>query len=305
MGLDLIPQIGKGAAKMESFVALIEYFKGFAQSHTILELMNEILEKTAYIESLEAESKEEAQSRIENIDEFLSKIAVFEERCKEENEPATLSRFLEDVALVADIDKLEENQDYVILMTLHSAKGLEFPYVYLVGMEDGLFPGFLTISSEDPDDLEEERRLCYVGITRAQKDLTLSYAKKRMLRGKTQYNKMSCFLKEIPMDLMDTGARFEQEKEVEAPQNAYLQAKQAFKQKAFSTGFSKQQFTVTKETSLSYGVGDRVSHVKFGLGTVLEIVEGGRDFEVQVAFDAAGKKKMFASFAKLKKVENQ
>lgn len=300
-GLDLIPNIGRSAAKLDSFVALIEYFKTRAQEDSISDLMKEIIEKTGYVENLEAEDKEDAQARIENIDELLSKIAAFEESCLDQDEKPTLSGFLEEVALVADIDSLDENQDYVVLMTLHSAKGLEFPHVYLAGMEDGLFPSYMTITSDDIEELEEERRLCYVGITRAEKELTVSSARRRMIRGETQYNKMSRFLKEIPKDLLETGADFEEAYEMPA-QNAYQQAKQLFKTKAFAPTKVGKQFTVTKEKSLDYTVGDRVRHMKFGEGLVKDITEGGRDFEVTVDFDTAGTKKMFASFAKLRKI---
>ena len=156
------------------------------------------------MESLEAEDKVEAESRIENIDELVNKAAAYEEDCQDRGEEASLSGFLEEVALVADIDSLDEDQDYVVLMTLHSAKGLEFPHVYLAGMEDGLFPSYMTITSDDNEDLEEERRLCYVGITRAEEKLTLTCARRRMVRGETQFNKMSRFIKEIPMELIDT-----------------------------------------------------------------------------------------------------
>ena len=300
-GLDLIPNIGRSAAKLDSFVALIEYFKGVAGKESLSDLMKEIIEKTGYVEDLEADDKEDAQARIENIEELISKIAAYEETCADQDEKPTLSGFLEEVALVADIDSLDEEQDYVILMTLHSAKGLEFPHVYLAGMEDGLFPSYMTITSDDNEDLEEERRLCYVGITRAEKYLTVSCARRRMIRGETQYNKMSRFLKEIPAELMETGTTFAEETEMPT-QNAYFQAKQVFKQKAFSTGKTAKQFTVTKEKGLDYTIGDRVKHMKFGEGLVTDITEGGRDYEVTVQFDAAGVKKMFASFARLQKV---
>ena len=300
-GLDLIPNIGRSAAKLDSFVALIEYFKGVAGKESLSDLMKEIIEKTGYVEDMEADDKEDAQARIENIEELISKIAAYEETCADQDEKPTLSGFLEEVALVADIDSLDEEQDYVILMTLHSAKGLEFPHVYLAGMEDGLFPSYMTITSDDNEDLEEERRLCYVGITRAEKDLTVSCARRRMIRGETQYNKISRFLKEIPAELMEAGTAFAEETEMPT-QNAYFQAKQVFKQKAFSTGKTAKQFTVTKEKGLNYTIGDRVKHMKFGEGLVTDITEGGRDYEVTVQFDAAGVKKMFASFARLQKV---
>ena len=300
--VDLIPNIGRGASKLESFVALIEHFKTDAQEMSISGLMKEIIEETGYVESLEAEDSEEAEARIENIDELMSKIVAYEEACEEMNEPPTLSGFLEEVALVADIDSLDENSDYVVLMTLHSAKGLEFPHVYLAGLEDGIFPSYMTITADDPEEVEEERRLCYVGITRAEKALTLTCARRRMIRGETQYNKMSRFLKEIPMELLSTGAVFEKEKEEPAKQAAYMQARQAFRTKAFTAPKPARQFGTPAGDGPGYGVGDRVRHMKFGEGTVTAIVEGGRDYEVTVDFDGPGTKKMFATFARLQKV---
>ena len=303
-GLDLIPGAARGAAKLEGFVALIEYFKGIAENLSLSDLLQEVIDKTGYIESLEAEGKEEAETRIENIDELRSKVAVYEESCLDRDEKPTLSGFLEEVALVADIDSLDEEQDYVVLMTLHSAKGLEFPHVYLAGMEDGLFPSYMTVTSDDIEDMEEERRLCYVGITRAEQKLTLTSAMRRMVRGETQYNKVSRFMHEIPTELLENGRRssnmFEEKREIPR-QNAYTQAKQAFQTKAFAAAAPKQ-FAVSKEKGLDYGVGDRVRHMKFGEGTVTQITEGGRDFEVTVEFDTAGVKKMFAGFARLVKL---
>ncbi len=310
--VDLIPDIGRGAAKLESFAALIEHFKADAEDMCPSDLLREIIEETGYIESLEAEDSEEAAGRVENIDELISKLSAYEETCEEHDEPATLSGFLEEVALVADIDSLDESTDYVVLMTLHSAKGLEFPHVYLAGMEDGLFPSYMSITADDPDEVEEERRLCYVGITRAQENLTLTCAKRRMVRGETQYNRMSRFLMEIPMELVTTGEIFKREAEREeekrmrlegAGQTAYRQAKETFKAQAFSAAKPVRQFGKASGGSLSYGVGDRVRHIKFGEGTVKSIVEGGRDYEVAVDFDKAGIKKMFAGFAKLERIE--
>lgn len=307
--VDLIPNIGRGASKLESFVALIEHFKADAKDVSPSDLMREIIEETGYIESLEAEGTEEAEARVENIDELLSKIASYEELCEEQDMPATLSGFLEEVALVADIDSLDESSDYVVLMTLHSAKGLEFPHVYLAGMEDGLFPSYMSITADDPDEVEEERRLCYVGITRAKENLTLTCARRRMVRGETQYNRMSRFLREIPMELVSTGEIFKKAAEREeravlesAGQAAYRQAKEAFRAQAFSAAKPIRQFGKASGKKPGYDVGDRVRHIKFGDGTVKSIVEGGKDFEVAVDFDKAGIKKMFAGFAKLEKI---
>ena len=321
LGADLIPNIGRGGSKLESFVALIEHFKTDAKDLALSDLMREIIEETGYAESLGDEDPEVAKGRLENIDELLNKIADYEEQCEERNEPVTLSGFLEEVALVAEIDNLEEESDYVVLMTLHSAKGLEFPRVYLAGMEDGLFPSYMTITADDPEEVEEERRLCYVGITRAMEHLTLTCARRRMVHGEIQFNKMSRFLKEIPDELLSTGETFKKiaakEKQEESKkQPAYQQAKSAFKSKAYggvgafggtkslvAAGISKG-FGNAGTQGLDYGVGDRVRHGKFGEGTVKDIVKGGRDYEVTVDFDTAGTKRMFATFAKLKKVSS-
>ena len=297
---DMIPGIGRSASKLTSFVALIEHFKESAKTMLPSELMKEILDYTGYIEDLEADSKEEAEDRIANIDELLNKIAAYEESC--EDERPTLSGFLEEVALVADIDNLDESNDYVVLMTLHSAKGLEFPEVYLVGMEDGLFPSYMTITADDPTEIEEERRLCYVGITRAMENLTMTCAKRRMVRGETQYNKMSRFLKEVPVYLFNTKGNVNKEETAYPKQNAYIQAKNTFKTKAFATPKPVQNFGIQKGDGPGYDVGDRVRHMKFGDGLVLSMVSGGRDYEVTVDFDSVGVKKMFAGFAKLQKI---
>ncbi len=171
---------------------------------------------------------------------------------------------------MADIDSLDESTDYVVLMTLHSAKGLEFPHVYLAGMEDGMFPSYMTITADDPAELEEERRLCYVGITRAEKDLTLTCARKRMVHGETQYNKMSRFLKEIPLELLDNRPlqrKRRQRKEPVRVKTSYHAGKRSIcKTKAFTAPKPVQQFGDRRE-KLPYGVGDRVRHIKFGEGT--------------------------------------
>lgn len=297
---DLIDNIGRSLSKIESFVALIEHFKEQSEKMSLSQLMEEIIEMTGYIESLEAESEIEAETRIENIEELKSKIIAYEESC--EDEKPTLSGFLEEVALVADVDTLDENSDYVVLMTLHSAKGLEFPNVYLAGMEDGLFPSYMTITADDPMEIEEERRLCYVGITRARKYLTMTCARRRMIHGETQYNKLSRFLKEIPLELLDTGNIVEKNTMDVPKQTAYAQARQTFKTKAFSTAKPIKQFGTASGEGPGYDVGDRVKHMKFGEGLVTAMTAGGRDYEVTVQFDTVGVKKMFATFAKLQKI---
>ena len=298
---DMIPGIGRTATKLEFFVALIEHFKETAKTSAISDLLREILDYTGYMDSLKEEGELEYEARKENIDELFSKIAIYEEAC--ELEPPTLSGFLEEVALVADIDSLDENSDYVVLMTLHSAKGLEFPEVYLTGMEDGIFPSYMTITSDDPTEVEEERRLCYVGITRAEENLTMTCAKRRMVRGETQYNKISRFMKEVPVYLLAGTRSVEKERREEPKEPSYLQARQVFKTQAFASMKPTKSFGVKSGDKLSYDVGDRVRHMKFGEGLVTGIVEGGRDYEVTVQFDQVGVKKMFASFAKLVKCE--
>ena len=303
-----IPGMGRAAAKIMPFVGFVQGLRAQADYMSVETLLEQIIEDTGYVHELELEETEEARARIENIDELLSKAASFDE----ETENGGLSSFLEEVALIADIDSLDENSDYVVLMTMHGAKGLEFPNVYLAGMEDGLFPSYMTITADDPTEIEEERRLCYVGITRAKERLTLTSARMRMVRGETQYNRVSRFVKEIPEDLLRGVIPKETIKEMPS-QQAYQTAQRAFGSKPYGTGGGYQTKTSyapaksfasakTADTSLDYQVGDRVRHMKFGEGVVRQIVAGGRDYEVTVDFDTAGTKKMFASFAKLKKL---
>ena len=293
---DDIPRLGKAGDKIREFVNMIDVFRAQSEYITLAELLQNVLDETGYIKELEAESTEEAQGRIENIDELMNKIIAYEE----ETEEPTLSGFLENVALVADIDSLNEAEDYVMLMTLHSAKGLEFPYVYMCGMEDGLFPSYMTIVNDDPEEIEEERRLCYVGITRAKKGLTMTCARSRMVRGSTQYNIVSRFIREITPSLFDKGRMPEKEKTESRIQRPSAGSQNRAMKVTTSYG---KAFVVEKSDALDYTVGDMVRHIKFGVGTVVNIVDGGRDFEVTVDFEKSGIKKMFASFAKLKPVD--
>ena len=297
-----VPAIGRSLNKIEGFVTFIQSLKSKAEAYSVTEILEEVIDLTGYVDELKAEDTEESKARIENIDELISKTVSYEDAMKAEGREATLSGFLEEIALIADIDTVDPDQDYVLLMTLHSAKGLEFPYVYLAGMEDGMFPSSMCIYSDDPTDMEEERRLCYVGITRAMKELTLTSARQRLVRGETQYNKVSRFVREIPRELVELGTTIQEHKpsiqETSSPKNSYMQMRQTFRAKPFEA----QNFKVTKAASLDYGVGDTVRHIKFGVGIVRDIVEGGRDYEVTVDFDKVGVKKMFAGFAKLKKI---
>ena len=256
--------------------------------------------KEAVRKELEAEGTEEARARIENIDELINKAASYEEDAQE----PSLEGFLSEVALVADIDSMDDDAGRVILMTLHSAKGLEFPQVYLTGMEDGLFPSYMSVDSEDPDALEEERRLCYVGITRAMQDLTLTHAKRRMTHGETHYNRPSRFLNELPEELLKKEKREEPKEQEPKPrvQTSFMQAKSIFQTKAYDSVFDLKKGMPAKAGSLDYAVGDTVRHIKFGVGIVEKIEDGGRDYEVTVNFEKCGVKKMFAAFAKLKKL---
>ncbi|MCI9384354.1 MAG: UvrD-helicase domain-containing protein, partial [Lachnospiraceae bacterium] len=292
-----IPNLGRSGGKIKPFTTLIAAMQSKLGTMSLVELAKELLEETGYVKELEAEGTEEAKGRIENIDELLSKIAAYEESVDE----PTLSGFLEEVALVADIDSLEESSNYVILMTLHSAKGLEFPYVYMAGMEEGIFPSYMSISADNPEEeLEEERRLCYVGITRAKRELMLTAARQRMIRGQTMYNAVSRFIREIPQEYLENRnkKRSSEKPSNTAKQPAWVQPKESFRAKPYET----QSLTVKKASGLDYTVGDRVRHIKFGDGTVLEITEGKKDYEVKVEFDTAGIKRLFASFAKLKKL---
>lgn len=289
---DIIPSLGRAAAsKIRSFTDLIKEL-GEESGGEVAPLIRDVFEKTGYADALRAEKTDEAESRLENLEELFAKGSNYDENAEEPG----LAGFMEEVSLVASIDSLDESDDYVVLMTLHSAKGLEFNNVYMAGMEDGLFPGYMTIMSNDAEEMEEERRLCYVGITRAKKRLTLTYARRRMIRGEMQYGSVSRFIKEIPEDLWRKGSQTPYEMGLVRKKQS-----QAVYAKAVNTNYlSSQGFgTKTVKKLPAYKEGDRVRHRKFGDGTVSLIKEGNKDYEVTVDFDNYGVKKMFASFAKL------
>ena len=295
---DEIPEVARALAKLHKFADMIEEFREYASEHEISELLEHILDVTQYRAELEAEGTDESISRLEDIEELFSDIAYYEE----EEENPNLRDFLAEkdmYTLNAGIDNLEDENNKVLLMTLHNAKGLEFNNVFLGGMEEGVFPGFGAMMSGDESEIEEERRLCYVGITRAKERLFLSAAKRRMLRGQTQYNRRSRFIDEIPGQYLDTEQRVSEQRVVKTTERP---AKYQYGAKA-GKPYNLSDFKVKPVGELDYQVGDRVKHIKFGVGTVLEITKGGRDFEVAVEFDRVGRKKMFASFAKLKKVK--
>ena len=295
---DEIPEVARALAKLHKFADMIEEFREYASEHEISELLEHILDVTQYRAELEAEGTDESISRLEDIEELFNDIAYYEE----EEENPNLRDFLAEkdmYTLNAGIDNLEDENNKVLLMTLHNAKGLEFNNVFLGGMEEGVFPGFGAMMSGDESEIEEERRLCYVGITRAKERLFLSAAKRRMLRGQTQYNRRSRFIDEIPGQYLDTEQRVSEQRVVK---NTERSAKYQYGAKA-GKPYNLSDFKVKPVGELDYQVGDRVKHIKFGVGTVQEITKGGRDFEVAVEFDRVGRKKMFASFAKLKKVK--
>lgn len=308
-----VPGLNRMVTKVEGFTNLIMDLRGLLASGAFLsELYDQILERTGYWDELVAEHTEEAEARLENLTELKNKIVKYEE----EAESPSLSELLEEIALVADVDSLQVSEDKVLLMTLHSAKGLEFPCVFLGGMEDRLFPSGMALNSEDPDAVEEERRLCYVGITRAKEQLYLSAARQRMVHGATNYNPVSRFIKEIPDDVLNMNGEgiYAIRKQTESLKQAYdsLSGRSAsVSAKPYSYQKPTGHMTVptfgkefkVERTEVDYVVGDTVRHIKFGTGLVTELVSGGKDYEVTVDFEKAGIKRMFASFAKLKKIE--
>ena len=363
-----VPGIGAGKKKLDTFTNMIRVFRAKAQEMTVDELIRLVLDETGYLAELEASDDPDADDRIENIEELITKAKAFSESFKYEQENGAdgfegengasvaggslnekvdiildnassgnmLSAFLSEVALVSDIDRIDSDDNHVLLMTLHGAKGLEFPHVYMAGMEDGLFPSYMTIAGDDPDELEEERRLCYVGITRAMEELTLTYAKTRMSRGEMQFNAISRFIREIPVLLLDNTVPSSGSRRRDDDYNddygfsgygrsgSFSGSNSGWGSGGFASGAAgnsgglhktiaskpfvatadsmKKGKDLTKADSLEYTVGDRVKHIKFGAGTVLSIVDGGRDYEVTVEFDRGGVKKMFAAFAKLQKL---
>lgn len=302
-----VPGLQRAVSKVEGFVTQIEILKSKSQYIGVGKLIEEIIETVGYSDYIDAESEsdEQATERRQNIDELISKAVQYEETVDE----PSLSGFLEEVALVADIDNLDENNDMVSLMTIHSAKGLEFPIVYLAGMEDGLFPSYMSISTGDESDIEEERRLCYVGITRAKETLIMSAARMRTVRGETQMNRTSRFVREIPKELLAESAQMlkknSEYSSITGKDHMELPVRKRG-QVAFNSyqreAISNTVFDKKTDSAPDYVVGDRVRHIKFGEGTVADMINGGRDYEVTVDFDTAGRKKMFAGFAKLVKI---
>lgn len=313
--IDYIPDCARAASKINSFVEMIEHLRGRLRDeyYTLEDLINEIIDRTGYVRLLEAEDTVEAQSRIENIDSLCSKIIQYEEDCEE---AATLDGLLEEIALVADIDTVSDDAEQVLLMTLHSAKGLEFPYVYIAGMEENIFPGAMAVFGDDPTEIEEERRLCYVGITRAMEKLTLTSANCRMRNGEINFNRPSRFINEIPRYLIKQtyGAVIKEEKKPSIPEKpafsgtGYSPARASIYSKNKKNPFADNPYIQkgfgnggTSQVP-EYQEGDTVSHTKFGTGTVTSLTQLDNDYEVIVDFEAFGQRKLRSSFARLERI---
>lgn len=314
---DYIDGCSRAASRIHDFVSFIDLLKSRQDEpdFSLRGLMDEILECTGYVKDLEAEDTVEANARLENIDSLINKIIQYETDASSDpaGEPATLGGLLENIALVADIDTVDSDTEQVLLMTLHSAKGLEFPKVYICGMEENIFPGSVAVYDPSDDEMEEERRLCYVGITRAQKQLTLTCARQRMRNGEPNFNFPSRFISEIPRYLI-------QQTEGEKPRRSsstydrvaglddiFSLAKKYNKHS--KNPFADNPYIKKGASSLStptgrpeYGEGDTVYHIKFGTGTVLSLTKLSTDYEVVVEFKDFGQRKLRSSFAKLSKI---
>ncbi len=293
--------------KLDSFTDFIAVLRAKAENTGVSGVLKEILEGTGYVRDLRAEETEEAEARIENLDELISKAAQYEDSAEE----PSISGFLEEVALIADIDETDGDEDRVLLMTLHSAKGLEFPYVYMAGMDEGLFPSQMSLDAEDSaGEIEEERRLAYVGMTRAKKKLTLLSARTRMVRGDVVSCTLSRFVREISREAVDLGGEsiprkpapsFGKDFGKEFGRGAAL--RKAVNSSCASYGASAPSAGKSLvKSEPDYRAGDSVRHVKFGVGKVLSVEDGGRDYLVTADFPGWGVKKMYAGFAKLVRV---
>lgn len=304
---DSYPQLSRAAAKLKSFVELIDGFIDAEQSgdYSLAELYNLVLEHTEYKEYLKRE-KDNPDVRIENIEELSSNIIKFEE---DYGDDATLSAFLEEISLQTDIDNYDADADTCVMMTLHSAKGLEFPVVFIAGMEDGIFPSISTIMN--PDELNEERRLAYVGITRAKEKLYLTKTNSRMLFGSTTYNKTSRFVNEIPENLIEfTGGKrmfaTSQSANYSSDSGSASNRTQVGGSRQGSGSYSSNIFKgYTKpavKSGITYSVGDTVLHKVFGKGMIMKTQKMGNDVMLEIAFDKAGTKTLMANFCKMEKI---
>ncbi len=301
-----VEAIGARGKKFEEFYELIEALKDEKNVLEIPQVIETVAKKSGYYDMLDIEGTEEAQTRKENIEEFISKAAEYARL----NEEATFEGFLEEVALVADIDDYKESENAVVLMTLHSAKGLEFPYVFISGLEEGMFPSYRSIASGSEKDIQEERRLCYVGITRARQELFLTHARSRTINGQTQYSPPSRFINEFPPDALEQQSRPRPQFTPASPRtlggekNAYKMAGGIGLNRAYGVSTAVDSFIPSpKDFELNFKEGDSVRAPKYGIGVVKAIKGAGADYEVEVAFKDKGTKKFMARLSKLIKVD--
>jgi len=288
---DAFSELTKSASKLLEFVKFIEDIRDTADFKSPSEILEKLYYNSGYSAMLTVENTVENQTRIENIQEFIVSAHEYEKSAEE----PTLSEFLESTALIADVDNYDEEQECVVLMTLHSAKGLEFPIVFMCGMEDGLFPSQRSMYSEE--EIEEERRLCYVGITRAKKELYLTYADRRSMYGGSTYSKASRFLDEIPQKYLNV---------IEQPKTSgIVKGEKTSQSEMFDKLFERKKTTSVnrdENVSFEFKAGDVVMHRKFGKGMILSATLSGNDVKLEIVFDEVGTKSLMASFAKLKKV---
>jgi DNA helicase-2/ATP-dependent DNA helicase PcrA len=289
--------------KIKDFVSIMEELRKLSVEMPVSALIEEIFERTGYLLDLMSEKSDDAEDRVNNVKELFSKAVEFEKTA----ESPLLADFLEEVALVADIDRYEEGDETVVLMTLHSAKGLEFPTVFIAGFEEGIFPSYRSTVSGDIKDLEEERRLCYVGITRAKERLFLTMANQRMQHGHIVNNAPSSFIKEIPSVFLENANKSTRKGEPVQPKTV-SSFRTAIAVGNKPSGFGGKTYSQSapmpapKDVSLDFAVGDSVRQMKYGVGEVLSISPAGADFEVTVSFPAVGNKKFMAHLSKLQKV---
>ncbi len=304
------PNVGRSGKNFALFYDMVEKLKRDKAEMTSAEFIEAVAERTGYKDMLELEGTDEAKMRLENIEELVSKAAEYIESTGD----TTLEGFLEEVALVADVDAYAEDENSVVLMTLHSAKGLEFPVVFIAGMEEGLFPGYRSITSGDDSEVEEERRLCYVGITRAKEELYLTHARMRMQNGNTQYNQPSRFLKELPAHYIEwvSNKRNSDAFGIGGSFSSLSSNKPVGKKPVFSPISAGNTYGIRgassaiptpKNVTLSFKEGDKVRAPKYGIGTVKSIKPAGADYEVEVSFPSKGTKKFMAGLSKLIKTE--
>ena len=306
--VDEIPGCTRASAKIHSFVSLIEHFrmKLRGEMYSLEDMTQELLDVTGYVRELEAEDTDEANGRIENIESLMNKIVQYEEDNNGGN--ISLAEFMERIALLAEVDNHNADENAVVLMTMHSAKGLEFPNVYICGMEETIFPGASAVFGDDPSELEEERRLCYVGITRAMKKLTLTSANQRMRNGEMNFNRPSRFINEIPRHLVKQTYGAVLKPETESKPTEFSRTKASLYTKDRKNPFANNPYIQKGMGSASpagapdYQVGDRVSHTKFGQGIVRSLTKLTNDYEVVIEFDGFGQRKLRSSFAKLTKL---